>query len=117
MTAIDVLARGLLQSTVQGSVAVLVVLAICRAFPRLPAGAKCALWWVASAKLLISLAAIEPIGLPIVPAGVLSPSPSMATYRDQIETLRVYCGAGPCSGGDVTERSVGSVSTSKTGWV
>ncbi len=107
MTAIDVLARGLLQTTVQGSVAVLIVWVICRAIPRLPASAKCALWWVASAKLLVSLATIEPIGVPVVPSGLLASTPAaMPSSLDPAESLRVYCGVGPCARDDAKERIV-----------
>ena len=107
MTWIDLLARGLLQTTVQGSVAVLIVWVICRAIPRLPASAKCALWWVASAKLLISLAAIEPIGLPVVPPGLLTSTPEVVSAsHDRAETLRVYCGAGPCARDDAKAGNV-----------
>jgi len=107
MTSIEVLARGLLQTTVQGSVAVLVVWAICRAIPRLPASAKCALWWVASAKLLVSIAAIEPVGLTILPPNMLTPAPVVSPLSGtQAETLRVHCGAGPCSGDGAINRTV-----------
>jgi len=107
MTPIDVLARGLLQTTVQGSAAVLVVWAICRAIPRLPAGARCALWWVASAKLLVSLAAIEPVGLTILPAGLLTPPPVVSPSSGaQAETLQVHCGDGPCSHVSTIDRMV-----------
>jgi bla regulator protein blaR1 len=107
MTAIDVLARGLFQTTVQGSVAVLIVWVICRAIPRLPASAKCALWWVASAKLLVSLATIEPIGVPVVPSGLLASTPAaMPSLLDPAESLRVYCGVGPCARDDAKGRIV-----------
>ena len=107
MISIEVLARGLLQTAVQGSVAVLVVWAICRAIPRLPASAKCALWWVASAKLLVSLAAIEPVGLTILPPNMLTPAPVVSPLSGtQAETLRVHCGAGPCSGDGAIDRTL-----------
>src|SRR5690349_2492986 len=106
MSTIEALASGLLQTTVQGSVAVLVVWAICRAIPRLPASAKCALWWLASAKLLVSLAVIELIGLPVIPAGLLRPAPAASPVPSgQPETLALFCGAGPCARESATDRT------------
>ncbi|MBI3947797.1 MAG: carboxypeptidase regulatory-like domain-containing protein [Armatimonadetes bacterium] len=53
----------------QGGVAIALVWAVCRAWPRLPAGVRCWLWRLAVLKLLLALAWSRPVALPLLPAG------------------------------------------------
>ena len=54
-----------------GSIGIAAVSAVCRVLPRLPAGVRAWLWWLACAKLLLGLWTAEPITLPILPAPAL----------------------------------------------
>jgi beta-lactamase regulating signal transducer with metallopeptidase domain len=47
---------------------VLIVLGVCRLFPRLPHAARCGLWWLTCLKFVLSLAWTTPLLLPILPA-------------------------------------------------
>ncbi|HVR11332.1 MAG TPA: hypothetical protein VMW75_25030, partial [Thermoanaerobaculia bacterium] len=47
------LVRQLAQAALMGTLFVLAVWLLCRLAPRLPAGLRCALWWLASLKLLL----------------------------------------------------------------
>ncbi len=51
-----------------GSVGIVVVGAACRLLPRLPAGVRAWLWWLACAKLLLRLGVAAPITLAVLPA-------------------------------------------------
>ncbi len=55
-----------------GSVGIAAVGVICRVLPRLPAGVRAWLWWLACAKLLLGLWVAAPINLAVLPA----PAPS-----------------------------------------
>src|ERR1700687_1489650 len=50
------LLRQLAQAALLGTLFVLAVWLLCRLAPRLPAGLRCALWWLAFLKLLLRLA-------------------------------------------------------------
>src|SRR5215472_9084472 len=65
------LVRQLVQAAAMGTVFVLAVWMVCRAAPRLPAGARCALWWLASLKLVLGLAWPAPISLPLPTSAAL----------------------------------------------
>ena len=56
-----------------GSVAIAAVYAICRVLPRLPAGVRAWLWWLACARLLLGLWVGMPIDLRVLPAPAPSP--------------------------------------------
>jgi bla regulator protein BlaR1 len=52
----------------QGALFIAAVWVLCRLARRLPAALRCALWWMASVKLLVGLAWAAPLGLPLLPA-------------------------------------------------
>lgn len=58
----------LLAASVQGSLLVALVWALCRALPRLSANARCWLWWLVALQLLIGLVWSSPVALPLLPA-------------------------------------------------
>ena len=58
-----------------GSVGIAAVGVVCRILPRLPAGVRTWLWWLACAKLLLGLWVAGPITLAVLPA----PTPSSPT--------------------------------------
>lgn len=63
----------------QGGLFILAVWLLCRWAPRLPAAARCWLWWLAGAKLLVGLAWLEPLPLPLLPAApAAGPAPVSA---------------------------------------
>ena len=62
------------RATWQGSLALLLVWAVCRVFHRLPARAKSWLWRLAYLKLLVALLLAAPIDLPLLPAKAAPPS-------------------------------------------
>ncbi|HXO21587.1 MAG TPA: M56 family metallopeptidase, partial [Thermoanaerobaculia bacterium] len=49
----------------------------CRLFPRLPAGLRCALWWLVCLRLLIGLAGMAPVALPVLPAATVASAPHL----------------------------------------
>src|SRR5260370_38212943 len=59
--------RHLAQASLMGTVFVLAVWLLCRLAPRLPAGLRCALWWLACLKLLLGLVWPAPLALPLLP--------------------------------------------------
>ena len=79
------LLRQLAQAALLGTLFVLAVWLLCRLAPRLPAGLRCALWWLACLKLLLGLAWPAPLALPLLPpavaaaAGWLAPPTPPAT--------------------------------------
>ncbi len=50
-----------------GSVGIAAAGVVCRVLPRLPAGVRAWLWWLACAKLLLGLCLAAPIALPVLP--------------------------------------------------
>jgi beta-lactamase regulating signal transducer with metallopeptidase domain len=64
------LARQLAQAAVSGALLALAVWAVCRLAPHLPAGLRCALWWLASLKLIAALAWPAPLAVPLLPSAV-----------------------------------------------
>jgi beta-lactamase regulating signal transducer with metallopeptidase domain len=58
----------LLRASLQGGLVIALVWALCRLAPRMPAGLRAGLWWLASLKLLVTLAWIQPVALPLLPA-------------------------------------------------
>src|ERR1700726_4490605 len=79
LTSAPALLRQLAQASLMGTLFVLAVWLLCRLAPRLPAGLRCALWWLACLKLLLGLAGPSPLALPLLPpaaaaiAGWLAP--------------------------------------------
>src|SRR5215470_19464109 len=65
------LVRQLAQAAALGTLFVAAVWLVCRAAPRLPAGARCALWWLASLKLVLGLVWPAPISLPLPTSAAL----------------------------------------------
>src|ERR1700730_5115791 len=61
------LVRQLAHAALMGTLFVLAVWLLCRLAPRLPAGLRCALWWLASLKLLLGLVWPAPLTLPLLP--------------------------------------------------
>jgi Zn-dependent protease with chaperone function len=60
-------------AALQGALFILAVWVICRLAPRLPAGLRCTLWWLASLKLVVGLLWPAPLILPLLPAAVAAP--------------------------------------------
>ena len=51
----------------QGALGVLLVWAVCRLWPRLPAASRCWLWWLACLKLAVGLLCLPPVAVPVLP--------------------------------------------------
>lgn len=58
----------LARASLQGALFVVLVWIVCRLFPRLPAAARCGLWWLACLKMLLGLIALPAVRLPLLPA-------------------------------------------------
>ncbi|MCW3058290.1 MAG: peptidase family protein [Capsulimonas sp.] len=71
--AMELWASTMLRASVQGGVLILAVWALCRVAPRIPAHVRCWLWWLASAKLLISLCFAGGVAVPLLPRGTHAP--------------------------------------------
>jgi beta-lactamase regulating signal transducer with metallopeptidase domain len=66
----------LLLASLEGGAVILVVWGLTRAFPGLPVAARCALWWLASLRLLVGLVG-APIGVPLLPAPEVAALPDL----------------------------------------
>lgn len=65
---IDTLLPRLLAASIQGTLLVALVWALCRALPRLSATARCWLWWLVALQLVVGLMWSNPVSLPLLPA-------------------------------------------------
>lgn len=65
---IELLLPRLLAASVQGTLLVTLVWALCRLLPRLSADARCWLWWLVALQLVVGLAWSSPVALPLLPA-------------------------------------------------
>ncbi|HEX6904786.1 MAG TPA: M56 family metallopeptidase [Thermoanaerobaculia bacterium] len=68
MSAFEPVLDALLRASLYGGLFIAAVWAVCRLFPRLPAGMRCGLWWAACLKLLLDLVWIAPVPLALLPA-------------------------------------------------
>jgi bla regulator protein BlaR1 len=57
----------LFRASVGGGLCALLVWAVCKTFPRLPAYVRCLLWWGVCLRFLVGLTGWVPLGLPILP--------------------------------------------------
>ena len=67
----EILLPRLLAATVQSTLLVVLVWALCRALPRLSAAARASLWWLVALQLVLGLAWSSPLALPLLPAEVV----------------------------------------------
>lgn len=65
---IELLLPRLLAASVQSTLLVALVWALCRALPRLSAHARCWLWWLVALQLVVGLIWSSPVALPLLPA-------------------------------------------------
>ncbi len=73
-TSFEAMFDALAGASIAGAVVALGVWALSAAVGRLPAGVRCALWWLVTLKLLVGLAAIEPVAVPILPPAIATAS-------------------------------------------
>jgi len=82
MTTLDHLAAELLErlawTSLQAIVLVGAVALLVRTFPRLPAAALCALWWLVGLQVLLGLAWQAPIRLPLLAPPTIAATPAVA---------------------------------------
>ena len=78
------------RASIEGGLLVLAVLAVTRVLPRMPAAARCALWWLASLRLLSGLAVLPPlfVTLPTLPHATAS------VARASIEAVTLHTPVG-----------------------
>ena len=67
----EILLPRLLAATVQSTLFVVVVWALCRALPRLSAAARAGLWWLVALQLVVGVVWSSPLALPLLPAEVV----------------------------------------------
>jgi bla regulator protein blaR1 len=94
MTApsLEVVFDALSGASIAGGVLALGVLALCIAIGRLPAAARCTLWWLVSLKLLVGLSSIEPVAVPILPPASAATSVLSAPATATLATTQVIEG-------------------------
>jgi len=82
MTTLDHLAAVLLErlawTSLQAIVLVGAVALLVRTFPRLPAAARCALWWLVGLQVILGLAWQAPIRLPLLAPPTIAATPAVA---------------------------------------
>src|SRR5437899_8950541 len=64
---------GLWRASWQGGLFILLVWAACRWLPRLPAAARCWLWWLACLKLLLGFVWVSSLPVALLPAATVPP--------------------------------------------
>lgn len=64
----EILAPRLFAASVQSTLLVAVVWTLCRLLPRLPAAARCWLWWLVALQLVVGVLWTSPLALPLLPA-------------------------------------------------
>lgn len=92
MSWVDLLLRNLLWTSLTGGLLIGGVWLLCRLAPRLPAGVRCGLWWLACAKLLVGLVWLTPFSLPLLPAPSVvaeAAAPAVAVLQPPAATLPV----------------------------
>ncbi|MGH8060570.1 MAG: M56 family metallopeptidase [Pseudoxanthomonas sp.] len=67
----EILLPRLLAATVQSTLFVIAVWALCRALPRLSAAARAGLWWLVALQLVVGVLWSSPLALPLLPAEVV----------------------------------------------
>ena len=80
----------LAQASLEGSLLIAGIWLVCRLAPALPASFRVVLWWLATLKLLVGLAGIDPIPLPILPPAVLPPNIQSLLVADGRAKARPY---------------------------
>ena len=65
-TYLDAVFDAIARASLGGAIVAVAVWVLCATFGRLPAAARCTLWWLVSLKLLAGLVWIEPIAVPIL---------------------------------------------------
>jgi beta-lactamase regulating signal transducer with metallopeptidase domain len=64
----EILIPRLFAASVQSALLVALVWTLCRLLPRLPATARCWLWWLVALQLVVGLLWADPLALPLLPA-------------------------------------------------
>lgn len=93
----------LLRASLEGAVLALIVAAIVRALPRLPASTRCALWWLVGARLVLALAALPwapAIPVPMPPAPLALEAPIAAVRRAPDVLARAVAAPGATRGAE-----------------
>nr|WP_305068938.1 M56 family metallopeptidase [Luteimonas sp. XNQY3] len=80
----DILLPRLLAASVQSTILVAVVWALCRLLPRLSAATRCWLWWLVALQLLVGLVWSSPLALPLLPAETVQPALQVAQFAPAI---------------------------------
>ncbi len=98
MTTLDHLAALLLErlawASLQAIVLVGAVALLIRLVPRLPAAARCALWWLVGLQVLLGLAWQAPIRLPLLAPPTAATTPTVAAPQRSAPDLAVAIDAG-----------------------
>ncbi|MGO3127860.1 MAG: M56 family metallopeptidase [Luteimonas sp.] len=89
----DILLPRLLAASVQSTILVAVVWALCRFVPRLSAATRCWLWWLVALQLLVGLAWSSPMALPLLPAETVQPALQVAPAMAATDASIVFAPA------------------------
>lgn len=66
------------RASLDGALAAAAVWLVCRALPRLPAGLRCTLWWLACLRFLLALAGLPAVAVPLPSAAAALLAPARA---------------------------------------
>ncbi|HEX7802364.1 MAG TPA: M56 family metallopeptidase [Pseudoxanthomonas sp.] len=86
----EILLPRLLAASVQSTLFVVVVWALCKSLPRLSASARAGLWWLVALQLVVGVLWSSPLALPLLPAEVaqqVSAAPAQITLLAPAEAL------------------------------
>lgn len=89
----------LLWTSLQAAVLFAIIALVLRLLPRLPAAARCTLWWLVALQVVLGLAWQSPISLPLLsPPAVIAQTGSDVTHADSTEAAGSV-GLQPLTGG------------------
>lgn len=86
----EILLPRLLAASVQSTLFVVVVWALCKSLPRLSASARAGLWWLVALQLVVGVLWSSPLALPLLPAEVaqqVSAAPAQMTLLAPAEAI------------------------------
>ncbi|KAF1709509.1 M56 family metallopeptidase [Pseudoxanthomonas sacheonensis] len=91
----EILLPRLLAASVQSTLFVAVVWALCKSLPRLSASARAGLWWLVALQLVVGVLWSSPLALPLLPAEVVEQAAAVPSQVTVLPTARAIAAVPP----------------------
>ncbi|SDQ77471.1 M56 family metallopeptidase [Pseudoxanthomonas sp. CF125] len=91
----EILLPRLLAASVQSTLFVVVVWALCRSLPRLSASARAGLWWLVALQLVVGVLWSSPLALPLLPAEVVEQAAAVPARVTVLSTAQAITAVPP----------------------